>query len=122
MHNLVRSDDLSSLKDVYATERLVSGSKIILCTLSTLSNPALESCQMFKVVPMMKLVIDEASQINVFEFMVRLNLCSLHWTTMLTLSRSSIYSTSSRTCRKCASLGTLSNVSLLRLSVVLLLN
>ncbi|KAI0090550.1 P-loop containing nucleoside triphosphate hydrolase protein [Irpex rosettiformis] len=67
--NLIRADDLSQFKDAYETERSLLGSRIILCTLSTLSNPVLNSCHMFKNMPVEKLVVDEASQINVFEYM-----------------------------------------------------
>ncbi|KAI0697439.1 P-loop containing nucleoside triphosphate hydrolase protein [Cytidiella melzeri] len=67
--NIIRSDDLSKVKDAYETERFLLGSRIILCTLSTLSNPLLDSCWVHKIVPVEKLIVDEASQINVFEFM-----------------------------------------------------
>ena len=68
--NLIRTDDLSQTRSAYETERFVLGSSIMLCTLSTLSNPVLEQCHMFKVVPMEKLIVDEASQINMFDYMV----------------------------------------------------
>ncbi|PBK86032.1 P-loop containing nucleoside triphosphate hydrolase protein, partial [Armillaria gallica] len=42
---------------------------IILSTLSMLSNPALDQNGMFNLVPPTNLVVDEASQINVFEYM-----------------------------------------------------
>jgi len=51
-------------------ERLVGNSYVILSTLSMISNPALDDNGTFKVVPMERLIIDEASQINTFEFMV----------------------------------------------------
>ncbi|KZT04829.1 P-loop containing nucleoside triphosphate hydrolase protein [Laetiporus sulphureus 93-53] len=66
---LICSDDLSGNKDPGAAERLFGGSTVVLCTLSMLSNPVLEDCLIFKLIPMEKLVIDEASQIDVFEFM-----------------------------------------------------
>ncbi|KAI0820971.1 hypothetical protein BC629DRAFT_413823 [Irpex lacteus] len=50
------------------TERL-SGSRIILCTLGMLSSPALDRYRSLGVDPMVRLVVDEASQINVFEYM-----------------------------------------------------
>jgi hypothetical protein len=43
---------------------------LVLCTLSTLSNPGLDDCGLLNLIPMESLVIDEASQIDVFEFMV----------------------------------------------------
>ncbi|KAI0343425.1 P-loop containing nucleoside triphosphate hydrolase protein [Trametopsis cervina] len=65
----IRTDDLSQLKDVYETERFLGTTSIILCTLSTLSNPVLTKCGMFKLRPANVVVVDEASQINVFEYM-----------------------------------------------------
>ncbi|KAI0266501.1 hypothetical protein BC834DRAFT_132011 [Gloeopeniophorella convolvens] len=62
---LIRSDEIPS--DPYATERMLGNTTIILSTLSMLSNPRLDD--IFKVVPVTTLVIDEASQIDVFEFM-----------------------------------------------------
>ncbi|RDB17534.1 hypothetical protein Hypma_001245 [Hypsizygus marmoreus] len=66
---LLRSDDFSGLKDAGATERLLGGSCIILSTLSMLSNPILNQVNMFKVVPVERLVVDEASQIKIEDFM-----------------------------------------------------
>ena len=37
-----------------------------------LSNPALEHCGVFRVVPVERLIVDEASQIDAFEYMVRM--------------------------------------------------
>lgn len=48
----------------------MNGSSIILCTLGMLSNPVVEDHGVFNLVPVEKLVVDEASQIDVFEFMV----------------------------------------------------
>ena len=71
-HRLIRSDDL--FDDKVATERLLGSSSIILCTVSMLSNPALDTCGVYDLVPVENLVIDEASQIDSFEFMVRTGL------------------------------------------------
>jgi hypothetical protein len=49
---------------------LFRGITLVLCTLSTLSNPKLDECGLLNLIPMRSLVIDEASQIDVFEFMV----------------------------------------------------
>ena len=49
----------------------IGSSKIILCTLSMLSSSALVKCNILEYVPMERLVVDEASQIDMFEFMVR---------------------------------------------------
>ena len=51
-------------------ERAIGGSPVILCTLSMLSNPILDDRRVYKLVPLERLVIDEASQIDVGEFMV----------------------------------------------------
>ena len=49
----------------------IGSSKVILCTLSMLSSSALVKCNILEYVPMERLVVDEASQIDMFEFMVR---------------------------------------------------
>jgi hypothetical protein len=65
---VIRSDDLpDSMSGVSKTFR---GITVVLCTLSMLSNPKLVDCGLFDILPMNSLVIDEASQIDVFEFMV----------------------------------------------------
>jgi len=51
-------------------ERTIGGSPIILCTLSMLSNPILDDRRLYELVPLERLIIDEASQIDVGEFMV----------------------------------------------------
>jgi len=43
---------------------------VVLCTLGMLSNPKLAGCGLFDIIPVKSLVIDEASQIDIFEFMV----------------------------------------------------
>jgi len=50
---------------------MLGGSHIILSTIGMLSNPILEDNGAFHCVPVRTLVIDEASQINIFEYMVR---------------------------------------------------
>jgi hypothetical protein len=44
-----------------------------------LSNPKLADCGLFNILPVNSLVVDEASQIDVFEFMVILVLGWYHW-------------------------------------------
>ena len=66
--HLLRSDELPD--DIRALEREIGSSRVILSTLSMLSNPALEQKGMFDLIPVERFVIDEASQINLFEFMV----------------------------------------------------
>lgn len=70
-NKLIRSDDLANLKGVVAVERLLGGSCIILSTLSMLSNPVLDQAGIFRVVPVEHLVVDEASQIKIEDFLVR---------------------------------------------------
>ena len=48
--------------------KALAGSNIILTTLGMLSNPAFDD--LLELVPMERLVVDEASQINVTEYMV----------------------------------------------------
>lgn len=67
-NHLLRSDELPS--DLNAMERTINGSPVILCTLSMLSNPILKDRSLYKLVPVERLVVDEASQIDVGEFMV----------------------------------------------------
>jgi hypothetical protein len=75
---LIRSDELPD--NPGALERSLGGTCIMLSTLSMLSNPALDVKGVFEIVPVVQLVIDEASQINLFDFMVRttLNSASFH--------------------------------------------
>ncbi len=69
--NLIRSDDLGRVGDPTETERMLGGSRIILCTLSMLSNPVLDDTGVYKLVPVERLVVDEASQISTSEYLVR---------------------------------------------------
>ncbi|OSC98823.1 P-loop containing nucleoside triphosphate hydrolase protein [Trametes coccinea BRFM310] len=64
---LIRSDELFS--DPVDAERKIGGSMVILCTIAMLSNPAIDNCGIFRLVPVERLVVDEASQIDTFEFM-----------------------------------------------------
>ncbi|PSR72688.1 hypothetical protein PHLCEN_2v11383 [Hermanssonia centrifuga] len=68
-HNLIRSDELARTPNPIETERKLAGSRIILCTLSMLSNPFLDDARVYSFVPVERLVVDEASQINVSEYM-----------------------------------------------------
>ena len=67
-HHLLRSDEFP--EDLGALERTIGGSPVILCTLSMLSNPILDDRGLYGLVPLERLVIDEASQIEVGEYMV----------------------------------------------------
>ena len=44
--------------------------RVVLCTLSTLSNPSLDAKRVYNFVPVTNLVVDEASQIGIFNYMV----------------------------------------------------
>ncbi|KAJ7650122.1 P-loop containing nucleoside triphosphate hydrolase protein [Roridomyces roridus] len=59
--NLIRSDQLP--EDLVAADRLLLGSKVILCTLSMISNPSLAAIMVC--VPVETVVVDEASQVEI---------------------------------------------------------
>jgi len=65
---VIRSDEIpDSPGDV---SMMFADVTVVLCTLGMLSNPKLHDCGLFRIIPVRSLVIDEASQIDVFEFMV----------------------------------------------------
>ncbi|KAJ7435910.1 P-loop containing nucleoside triphosphate hydrolase protein [Mycena galericulata] len=64
---LIRTDEL--MADQRGIVHILSGARIVLSTLSTLSNPGLDQVGIFSLVPLERLVVDEASQINAFDFM-----------------------------------------------------
>ncbi|KAE9397707.1 P-loop containing nucleoside triphosphate hydrolase protein [Gymnopus androsaceus JB14] len=64
---LMRTDELPA--DRLAMSRVVGSSRVILSTLGLLSNPALDKNGTFDIIPVERLIVDEASQINVFEYM-----------------------------------------------------
>ncbi|TDL27109.1 hypothetical protein BD410DRAFT_879572 [Rickenella mellea] len=63
---LIRSDVLEKCDD---PAPLLHGIHVILCTLSMLSNPVLEDSRIYQLVPVEQLVVDEASQIGIFNYM-----------------------------------------------------
>ncbi|KAI0712807.1 P-loop containing nucleoside triphosphate hydrolase protein [Cerioporus squamosus] len=65
-HFIIRTDDFGHAFDA---KNHIGETKVILCTLSMLSNPALHQFGVFKHVPVERLIVDEASQIDTFEFM-----------------------------------------------------
>lgn len=68
---MIRTDRLSSSSIPGRDARtLFRDIYVVLCTLSTLSNPALDENHVFRSVPMVSLVVDEASQIGVVDYMV----------------------------------------------------
>ncbi|KAF7350700.1 Nucleoside triphosphate hydrolase protein [Mycena sanguinolenta] len=64
---LIRTDEL--MADERGIAYLLNEARIVLSTLSTLSNPGLDHVGIFSLIPVEKLVVDEASQINAFDFM-----------------------------------------------------
>ena len=65
---VIRSDKF--IHDYAGTRQMFDGVTLVLSTLSTLSNPLLDDFGLFNLIPVRSLVVDEASQIDVFEFMV----------------------------------------------------
>ena len=68
--NVIRSSDFP--EDAVSTERMLLGSRVILCTLSMLSNPQLGVIT--GKVPLELVIVDEASQIEVGGYLPMLNL------------------------------------------------
>ncbi|TBU26538.1 P-loop containing nucleoside triphosphate hydrolase protein [Dichomitus squalens] len=65
--HLVKSDKLFG--QAAGVAEFMGRSKVILCTVSMLSHPGMDNVGVFRHVPMERLVVDEASQIDTFEFM-----------------------------------------------------
>lgn len=72
----IRSDELFA--DAVDAERMLGSSSVILCTISMLSNPAIDNCGIFRLIPVERLIVDEASQIDTFEFMVSTASCPVY--------------------------------------------
>jgi hypothetical protein len=104
-HHLLRSDEFP--EDPGAFERTIGGSPVILCTLSMLSNPILDDRGLYELVPLERLVVDEASQIEVGEYMVGRAIAVV---VSYLIVCSSISSTSIASYRKCVSLVIRNNV------------
>ena len=66
---VIRSSDVP--RDAVLTARMLLGSKVILCTLSMLSNPMLGVIT--RQVPVELVIVDEASQIEVGDYLPMLN-------------------------------------------------
>ena len=104
--HLLRSDEFPQAPN--DMERAIGGSPVILCTLSMLSNPILDDRRVYELVPLERLVIDEASQIDVGEFMVG---GLWPWLSLpYYIPYYSISSTNSRNCRRFVSLAIPINV------------
>ncbi|KAH8115120.1 hypothetical protein DFH11DRAFT_1591562 [Phellopilus nigrolimitatus] len=65
--HLIRTDEIPD--DPRHVDLLFSRTRVVLCTLSTLSNPTLTGKRIFELVPVENLVVDEASQIGVFDYL-----------------------------------------------------
>ncbi|CAL1716325.1 unnamed protein product [Somion occarium] len=65
--NVVRTDDISD--QFQQTVKLFAGCRVILSTLSMLSNPRLATAGVFRLVPIETVVVDEASQIEIGDYL-----------------------------------------------------
>ena len=91
--DLIRTDEFGAAFD---PRHQIGTTKVILCTLSMLSNPVLYECGVFDYLPVERLVVDEASQIDTFEFMVSPPCPSPYRSVAESDWRDSIYFTTSR--------------------------
>lgn len=64
--NVIRSDQFSNPT---VTARRLAGSRVILCTLSMLSHPRLSTSGVFQIAPVNTVILDEASQIEVGDYL-----------------------------------------------------
>ena len=55
--------------DYVANERLLAGARVILCTLSMFANNKFQSAGFTRIVPVDIVIIDEASQIEIGDYM-----------------------------------------------------
>lgn len=63
--NIIVSDNLPKPNDL---QKVLKGSQVIICTLSMISNPKLQGLQLTEVIPVINVIIDEASQIEVRQY------------------------------------------------------
>lgn len=63
--NIIRSE---KFKGPITTERLLGGSNIVLCTLSMFSHPKFDSAGFTRIVPVDTVIVDEASQIELGDY------------------------------------------------------
>ena len=64
---MIESDDFGSIADT--GERLLLGSRVILCTISMLSTDRVMVCGFTKLVPVQTIIVDEASQIETGDYL-----------------------------------------------------
>ncbi|KAI0956190.1 hypothetical protein AcV7_006651 [Taiwanofungus camphoratus] len=65
--NVIRSDEFAD--NLVGTSRLLLGSRVILCTLSMLSHPRLMASGFSRLVPIKTVIVDEASQIELGDYL-----------------------------------------------------
>ena len=65
--NVIESGDFKW--SMYDNERLLMGARVILCTISMLSANRIMECGFTKIVPVETVIIDEASQIEVGDYL-----------------------------------------------------
>jgi regulator of nonsense transcripts 1 len=63
--NIIVSDNLPKPN---VLQKVLKGSQVIICTLSMISNPKLQGLQLTEVIPVINVIIDEASQIEVRQY------------------------------------------------------
>jgi hypothetical protein len=68
---IIRADTFPSRPNPSEAEKLLKGSTVILSTLGMLSNPTLHDNRLFDLIPFERIIVDEASQINIFDYLVR---------------------------------------------------
>jgi hypothetical protein len=56
-------------RTIHDNERLVLGARVMLCTISMLSTNRLTECGFTKIVPVQMIIVDEASQIEVGDYL-----------------------------------------------------
>ncbi|THU84369.1 P-loop containing nucleoside triphosphate hydrolase protein [Dendrothele bispora CBS 962.96] len=65
--NVIQGDEMPT--DPGDMKNVLEGAKIVLSTLGMLSSPVLDRNRTFSLVPVERLIVDEASQINTFEYL-----------------------------------------------------
>jgi superfamily I DNA and/or RNA helicase len=65
--NVIRSDRM--FDDITGTDRLVLGSRVILCTISMLSNDRVMNSGLIRLTPVQTVIVDEASQIEIGDYL-----------------------------------------------------
>jgi hypothetical protein len=65
--NVIRSDRM--FDDITGTDRLVLGSRVILCTISMLSNDRVMNSGLIRLTPVRTVIVDEASQIEIGDYL-----------------------------------------------------